>query len=228
MNKRILKNGFRLIFIACLSLGLSACAGGLPKYWPEKTSRVYDVSTNQPIQDVLVVATWHGTGGLEGARNDCYHLESARTNEKGEFTISEYSEGFSDALKTQKYIHLSFYKLNYKLNENLISNSYIQNDNYYLEKFTGSPKERFAYITGRGRGPSCSSGGDSKRKSFDFHKAVYEEAKSLAKTIKEKEDVQWLKERMASQIDTSYRKFTGDEKERKVDKIIKEYELRGK
>lgn len=194
-----------------------------PRHWPAKTNRVLELGSNKPLKNVLVVANWEGTAGFLGPHIFCYHVESTTTNEKGEFTIPSYT---SFETMSSSSINLSFYSSKHKDASGQKIGPYYKHHDYYLEKFTGTPKERFKYLTSRGRGPSCGDGEKSRRNAFPFHKVVYEEAKLLAKTKEEKSDVKWLRERMASTIDTSYRKFTGDEQEKRINEILKEYESR--
>ena len=204
---------------------LTACAISAPHYWPEKTSRVLELGTNKPLKDVIVMARWKGNAGLAGSQSWCYHVESTKTNENGQFTIPGFFEGFDDSFLRRRFVYLSFYTSDHLKAKNQSIGPYYKHNDYYLEKFTGSHKERFKFITTRGRGPSCNGAGESRRNSFVFHKAIYEEAKSLAKTKEEKKTVKWLRDILASSIDANVVSLTGETLEKRVGEILREQNI---
>lgn len=222
MNKSVKHNLKFVVLLSLFSAILVGCASEPAKFWPEKSGRVLDYKTKEPMKDVHVLALWEGTGGVVGPQTRCYHVESAKTDEKGQFTIPVFFEGFGDGFLASRHIFLYFNAPNYF--EPKYSQSYTDNI-FYLEKFTGTPKEYFEFITTRGRGPSCHGAGESRRNTFIFHKAVYEEAKSLAKTKEEKQKVKWLRDVMASSIDANVVSLTGEKLEKRVEEILREQNL---
>lgn len=211
-----------VVLLSLFCIFLTACAISSPHYWPEKTSRVLELGTNKPLKDVYVLARWKGVTGIVGVRTVCYHVESTKTNEKGEFTIPSYTEGFGSVVRGS--IYLSFYSPKHKKAGNQKIDTYYKHNDYFIEKFTGTSKERFSFITGRGRIPSCHEAGKSLRNTFAVNKAVYEEAKLLAKSKEEKKDLQWLRIIMASTIDENIVSLIGEEQEKRVDEVLREQE----
>lgn len=219
MNKMLKQNLKIIVLFSLVGAFLTACAGSPPRYWPEKTGRVLDMKTKEPIRDVYVLALWEGTGGVVGPQTRCYHVESAKTDEKGEFTIHEFYESFGDGFLGSRYVALYFHASNYF--EPKYSQSYTDNI-FYLEKHTGTASERLTFIAGGW--PGCYSAGESRRNAYTFQKAIYEEAKSLAKTKKELETVNRLREILASTIDDNIVSLIGEEKEKRVMEVLKEQE----
>ena len=221
----IIKQNLRyVLLLSLLSISLSGCTINAPKHWPEKKGVVLELGTKKPLKDVFVTFMWGGRGGIVGVRSVCYHMQVTKTNAKGEFTMPSYFEGFSGLHR--RHYSVFFNSRTHKEFKGTSVGIVSEQKVFRLKPITGTREERFNYLTKRGRGPSCHSAGTSKRSAFPIHKMVYEEVKSLAKTKEEKEKVKWLREIMASSIDTSFRRFTGEEEEKRIDEILEEYELR--
>lgn len=219
MKTTINQNWNFVVLLTLLSICLAGCASEPAKFWPEKSGRVLDYKTKETIKDVYVLALWEGVGGVAGPQTRCYHVESAKTDEKGEFTIPEFHEGFGDGFLGSRYVALYFYAPNYF--EPKYSKSYEHNI-FYLEKFMGTAEERFSFIAGGW--PGCHDAGESRRNAYAFHKAIYEEAKSLAKSNEEKITVKWLRQIVAGTIDKSVYSLIDEELEKRVNEILKEQE----
>ena len=219
----ITKQNLKYIFLfSLLSISISGCSINAPKCWPEKKGVVLELGTKKPLKDVFVAFRWGGRGGLVGIRSVCYHMQVTKTNAKGEFTMPGYFEGFS-SLHRRDYI-ITFNSRTHKEFKNTRVGITNEQKSFNLKPITGTREERFNYLIKSGRGPSCDSGGKSNRSAFPIHKMVYEEAKSLAKTKKEKKDVQWLRIIMASTIDKHIVSLVGEEQEKRVDEILREQE----
>lgn len=218
------RNRIYFAFIIFISLGLTSCAGGLPRYWPEKTGRVLEYGTNKPLENVIVLARWQGVGGVAGPQDVCYQVETATTNSSGEFTLPGYNDGIGDSLLASRHISLSFYHSGYKTNRLRPGGKYYQTNDYYLDPFNGTTKERFEYFTIMVRSSICSESGISRRNAFVYYKILYEEAKLLAKTKEEKNDVKWIREIMAASLDENIVTLTGGELEERIEQVLREHE----
>lgn len=219
MNKVIKYKWVRLVFLSLLSISLASCAIGLPRHWPEKTSRVLDVHTKKPIKDVYLIVKWKGYGGWVGVRTICYHVESAKTNKKGEFIIPEFSESFTNGSLTSRHVSIYLYAPNY-IESEYKKKSYYKHNDYLVEKFIGNRKERFSYIGNMARRLSCNDSSKSSRNAYVIYKAIYEEAKLLAITKEEKKKVKWLKFIAAASFDENIYKLTGEALDKKVNDIL--------
>lgn len=202
-----------VVLLTMLSISLASCATP-PIYWPEIKGVVLEAGTDKPLKAVFVTAWWTGQSGLAHIRTKCYRLQVTKTNEKGEFTMPGYLDGFS--LLHRRNMGLFFHSRTHKELRNITTGNYAEQKKYYLEPITGTREERFDYLTKRGRGPTCDEGGKSIRSTYPIHKMVYEEAKALAKTPKEIKKLKWFRSRMASSIDKSYGNFSRKEREKKL------------
>ena len=222
MNIKIKYKWVRYVFLSLLSVALTSCAIGLPRHWPAKIGQVLDTHTKKPIKDVYLVAKWTGYGGVVGVRTICYHVESSKTDDNGQFMIPEFYEGFGDASYDRRHAIIYLYAPGY-IESKYHRSSYYKQKKYFLEKFIGTTKERFSYFTHTARSQNCHDAGESNSNVFAAYKAIYNEAKLLAKTTEEKNDVNWLKILAASKVDRSYEKFTGHKRKNKINQIINEH-----
>ena len=214
-----------VVLLSLFSISISGCTINAPKHWPEKKGVVLELGTKKPLKDVFVTFMWEGRGGIVGVRSVCYHMQVTKTNEKGEFTMPSYFEGFSGLHR--RHYSVFFNSRTHKEFKGTSVGIVSEQKAFSLKPITGTREERFNYLTKSGRGPSCHSAGESSRSAFPIHKMVYEEAKSLAKTKKEKNYVEYfIKRRMAYSLDETLYSLDDKEFEKRSEKIIKEYELK--
>jgi len=229
MNKIIKYKWIHFVFLSLFSVVLTSCAIGLPRHWPEKTGRVLDVHTKKPVKDAYLIVKWKGYGGWVGIRTICYHVESSKTNENGQFVIPEFNENFTDGSLSSRHASIYLYAPNYIESEYRRSNHHYKQKTYFLEEFKGTRKKRLDFLSS---GVACRNAGSSKKKLLAANIAMYKEAKSLyeknkslvPKTKEEKKIFFFMKLRLASLIDDSHRKYTGIKKEKKIEEILKNYD----
>jgi hypothetical protein len=175
-------NLFFFISLACFLL--SACAGGSPpRHWPEKYGRVLEYGTNKPLNNVIVIAHWQGTGGAMHAQTNCFHIETATTNENGEFKLPSYYEGFGDSLLNHRHVLLYFYKAGYE-DANNIYGPYYKHKNHYLNMFKGSNSTRVKYFSGKSF--DCGNKKRDKALLLPLYKSIYKELNKIARSEDER------------------------------------------
>lgn len=200
---------------------LTGCSSAPVKYWPSKTAQVLDKDNNEPIADVYVVAKWKGRGMVQSF---CYHVETAKTDKDGYFTIPGTLDGPGKSFWSQRHVLVYFYKPGYT-DATKDGKSYYSMNKVVIEKSKGTRKERFVFLSKHGARFSCRDAGSSKRNLYAAKKAIYREAKSLNPTSKEEmKSIYFMRLNLASLIDTSHQKYTGIQKEKKIEEIIRIYE----
>lgn len=100
---------FITLLLTCLCLPLQACAlSGGPV-----DGVVLEEGTNKPIPDAVVVVLWKHHQGYSGTV--CYHVETATSNEKGEYHIPKWSNPSDTRTLMDPYVSASAYKPGYGL-----------------------------------------------------------------------------------------------------------------
>lgn len=161
--------------LLCFGLLLISCAElyELPRVWPEKRGVVIDSETKKPLKRVVVLARWKGVGGgWVHAQSRCYHVESAITNEKGEFILPEYSEGFTTGFTGRRYVDLIFHVSGY-LKKPKSLNQYFEQNEYLLSKFSGKESDRVDYLSKIA--VSCSAQDGSERNTLIMYESIKKE-----------------------------------------------------
>jgi hypothetical protein len=189
-----------LIGIALLSLlfPLSGCSGA-PRtlYGKNIDGQVIDAQSSQPIAGAHVMYLWRSaslTGAIfgESPSEVCYHAAAAVTDSQGHFHIAAWEEPQPYALPNREPTGWAY------------APGYVPN---YLSPLTGPvreptvhPDDVFKLSLSGTEGDKrldelwlamrdCSYGGPSQRALYPMLKAVYDEAKSVAVTDKQKETV---------------------------------------
>ncbi len=156
-------------------LPLSACAvsgSGIE-------GQVVEQGTNNPISGAIVIARWHGTASLlVDSQTVCVHVESTVTDDQGRFHFSRWYQP-PRRLVSGVQPTATAYKPGYegKLFEEKI---------YHLKPFTGGRGERLRYLRRMSGAIGCGSSGESEKNLYLLRKAIYEEAKQIARTDFEK------------------------------------------
>lgn len=182
-------NLFRLIFVFLMALPLSACS--LSSELIE--GRVLEEGVDKPIPDAIVVVRWIGrtTSGsmFVEARDVCYHVEMAATDEKGRYQTKGWSqEQHKDYTLKFDHMRVDAYKRGYGLSQAIPRND----ENVYLAPFKGTREERLKYLMNLSGLASCYGAKDEKAL-FPIQKALYLEARGLAVTSRDQDGVQWIK-----------------------------------
>ena len=78
MNK--IKACHLMLLLSILVPALAGCSAPV-KYWSSKTAQVLDKNTKEPIADVHVITKWIGRRTIGFGRSECYHVETAKTDQ---------------------------------------------------------------------------------------------------------------------------------------------------
>lgn len=142
--------------------------------------QVLEEGTNKPIPGAIVVVLWKGTIGTIGHGSTvCYHVETATSNEQGRYQTPAWK-------KPSPYgdiAHRQWVAMAYKPGYELAGG---KKGEVVLKAFNGAQEERLKYLRRINRATSCGSAGESEKNLYSLRKAVYEEAKQIAKTDFEK------------------------------------------
>lgn len=158
-----------------LLLPLTAC--GLSS--ASISGKVLEERTDKPIPGAIVVVRWIGrtTSGsmFVEARDVCYHVETAETDEKGIYRIKAWSQPQHKDY-TVKFNHMvvDAYKPDYGFSSAVPRND----EDAYLAPFRGAGQERLAYLKRLFGATSCGAQNESEKNILPLLKALYEEAKA--------------------------------------------------
>lgn len=182
-------NLFRLIFAFFLLLPLSACALSCGPI----SGKVLEEGTDKPIPGAIVAVRWVGrtTSGsiYVEAQSTCYHVESATTDERGAYQTKAWNQEQHKDYKV-KFDHMlvSAYKAGYGYPQTPTQREGI----VYLAPFKGSSGERLKYLERLSEGTHCDEASERAMNRLPLEKAIYEEARALARTSEEKKNVETL------------------------------------
>ena len=85
-RKNVGRLGWQAMVVALLAGLLAGCSDSAPPQPTVKRGQVIDQDTEKPIPGVIVVGTYEGSRGFEGA-SSCNRVESAVSDEDGWFTL---------------------------------------------------------------------------------------------------------------------------------------------
>lgn len=187
----------RLMFILTTLLPLSACAlSGGPV-----VGQVVEEGTHKPIPGAIVVVRWIGrtTSGswFVEARDVCYHVETAVTDESGQYKTAAWTQEQSKDY-TLKYHSLSVNA--YKPGYGWPSQPSQTREIVQLAPFKGSVHEQFQYFSSVISNTNCGGSGESGKKLYWLWMALHEEARSLAVTAEQKKRADRLRSHAQSTI----------------------------
>lgn len=187
--KRLALNSLRLIFSLLMVLPLSACAlsGGTV------SGMVLEEGTDKPLTGAIVVVRWIGrtTSGsiYVEARDVCYHVETATTDERGLYQTKAWNQEQHKNYSV-KFDHMlvSAYKIGYSLLQTPPQKDEIT----YLSLFKGTGAERLMYLGRLSEGTRCQSAGESGKSMLPFRKSLYDEAKGIASSVSDMNIIEGL------------------------------------
>ena len=167
------------LLIGLTMVPLTACARSLSGDTIE--GKVLEQVTNKPIPGAIVVARWEGHVGYTGTV--CYHVESAITDERGVYRTAAWKGPSPYGDINYRRQNILAYKLGYEWSTVLPKDPLVLQ---YLKPFTGTRGERFQYLFHIGQSiAACRSPEAGQRNLAPLYRALYEEAKSLAKSREE-------------------------------------------
>lgn len=185
------------LVVALTILGLSLSTCGLAKSWPEQKGKVLEAGSRAPITGAIIVARWKGTRSiLVDSQTDCYHVETATTNERGEYVIPAWNEGVkASMIYGDKYVSVTSYKAGYVRSQEYYKTQSQKQNIDLLERFKGTAGERLEYLMHLSGLASCY--GTDEKPLFPMQKALYQEARGLAVAPQGQDSVQWIRHRAA-------------------------------
>jgi len=180
----------RLILALLMALPLSACAlsGG------SVSGRVLEEGTGKPLTGAIVVVRWigHTTSGsiYVEARDVCYHVETATTDERGAYQTKAWSqEQHKDYTVKFDHMLVDTYQRDYGFPQTPSQKDGI----VYLAPFKGAGGERLKYLERMLDATRCGSQNDTERNLHALYYTMYEEAKSIAVSKEDAEIVDTLR-----------------------------------
>lgn len=182
-------------FLLLLLLPLAAC--GVSSKPIE--GRVVDAETKKPLAGAIVVARWRGTYSvLVDTHTECYHVETATTDKDGKYRIAGWWEKPKGPLFSKDSMVLDAYLPGYEKYwpAGYGSTEDFKNNVLYLAPFKGTREERLKYLMSMSSTADCYAASDTKVV-FPLQKALYQEAKDSAKSVKDQEAVQWIRRKAA-------------------------------
>ncbi len=187
MANRSDKSSARLIPVALAFFALSACdlLGEPVARGKAVDGQVLESGTGKPIPGAVVVATWSGiVGSLAHSQGVCFHVESTASDERGGYHIPAWEKRTRFARAKHQTVAIIAFKPGYSF----ISRS--ADNTVRLEGFTGTREERLNKI--RSAGVMCGSADESQKNLLLLYRALYEEARDLVVTKRDKQIVNEL------------------------------------
>lgn len=159
--------------LAALLVPLAACAFSANVI----EGRVLEAETNKPLAGTIVVARWDKTySSFADTTTVCIHVESVITNEHGYFTLTAWNGKAGD---------VEVFKAGYEYPTDRYG-AHAGKYEYVLKPFAGSREERLGYLERVERSIRvCRSPDAGEKNLLPLYRALYDEAKSLAKTKEE-------------------------------------------
>lgn len=182
-------NVSRLASVFLVMVSLSACSLSSGSI----SGKVLEEGTNEPIPGAIVVVRWIGrtTSGsiFVEARDVCYHVETATTDEKGKYQTKSWSqEQHKDYTLKFDHMLVDAYKRDYGLSQVKPRND----EDVYLAPFKGASEERLKYLKRLDEGNACPDAGDSRKNRLVHQEAIYNEARTIAITEQDNRIVEIL------------------------------------
>ena len=199
----------RIIFVlavAAIVVAPFAYGGLIPHllYGKRIAGKVVDAETGQPIRDAYVSLLWESTitpGSFSGhgGRDICYHAASTRTDLNGRFEIEQWTKWSRyDVSPSEPYMMV--YAPAYEPAHGLVAESGYGGStshvtiSHRLKRFNGTRQQRLEMLFWNLANRGCAYGGDTQKSLYPMLRAIYREAKPLAKTPDENRTVQSIAE----------------------------------
>lgn len=171
------------------SLLLQACTQMPVRDWPVLEGRVLDAQTEAPIEDAFVVARWIGFGGY--SQSQCFHVEVARTDARGQYRIESWRNDGESATLTDQRRHIDVvHKAGYRLSDRVYKEQPQLRGVWYLEGDHRAVGERLEYL--RDVIVGCGTEKTENIKLLLFYTALRDEVRNLPKNAEQKKIAIWL------------------------------------
>ena len=198
-----------LIAAAALALTTAAAFGMFPHllYGKRIAGQVVDADTGKPIPGAYVSFFWESgiiPSGFTGhnSRTICYHAAGTVTDNQGRFDISAwrkwstYDVEMSDPLAIVYASHYVPTQIVLRVGRNA-SPVERRNERYALTAFHGNADARIHMLFWGIANHDCFYGGDSQKSLYPMLRAIYDEARSRART-KDQQDTVGIIARLAA------------------------------
>lgn len=176
---------------------------------------VTDAETGQPIEGAIVAANWVGTVSMiVDSQTQCYWVESAITDENGEYELPRWWSTKRWVPLHRRYINIVAYKSGYhpgyKTRRDVFDVSMDRNTDPY--------DKRFAELKRLVLAASCLRPNNGEKALYPLYKAMSEDAARYATSYEERKDIRWFQEIAAGMLvdDELWEDY-----QRKVDAILK-------
>jgi hypothetical protein len=206
------------VVIACIAVGLfgAMALAKLPHalYGKRIAGEVVDAENGAPVPGAHVAFLWESTiipSGFTGhnARDICYHAAAAVTDRDGKFDVpgwrkwSTYRVYFMDPIAI---VYVRGYQPLYKPLQLGPSRGPLEhpNERYALKRFSGGVDQRMDTLFFNLANKACHYGGESQKSLYPMLKALYAEAREIARTSEQRETVESIR-RFAAQAATAKR-----------------------
>ena len=193
--------------------------------------QVVDAGTGQPIAGVHVAYIWESTiipSGFTGhnSRTICYHAAATTTDSRGNFLIEPWRKWSTYDVLVSDPIAL-VYARNYTPRQIVLQEGPIKpprerlGERYALEPFSGTVDERMHVLFWGLANRGCHYGKESQKSLYPMLKAIYDEARQIARASEQRSTVRVIAEIAA---DTALaRNPNGPVNDAETDKFIEEH-----
>jgi hypothetical protein len=204
-----------LVCVAVAVFGAMALAK-LPHvlYGKRIAGQVVDADTGQAIAGAHVAFIWVSgiiPSGFTGhnSRDICYHAAAAVTDEAGRFRIEPWRKWSTYNVYPMEPVALVYVR-NYAPRQILLHEGFAEppmdrpNERFALKAFKGTVDERLDAMWGGVANRGCMYGGESQKSLYPMLKAIYDEARSSAKSPDQMRRLQqfaWIAARVALAYD---------------------------
>lgn len=178
---------------------------------------ITDAETGQPIEGAIVAVEWVGTVSMiVDAQTRCYWVESAVTDEKGEYKLSRWWNLKRWVPLSDRFIDIKAYKSGYHHGRN----PRIDVFDVAMQKNTDPYDKRFAELKQLVPAVSCQSSRNGEQPLYPFYKAMADDAAKYATTYDQRKDVLWLQRAAARKLVVVDEDMSGEEYDAQVRKIL--------
>ena len=223
----------KTLITAALTASLTAACGIFPHLLSGKrvSGEIVDAITGKPIPGAFVSFFWESgivPSGFTGhnSRTICYHVASAITDGEGRFQVapwrkwSRYDVEVTDPLAivyAADYVPMQVV-LNVGRGKPPIERL---TERYSLTPFRGSVDQRMRMLFWGLANHDCFYGGDSQKSLYPMLRAIYNEARRIARTKDDHDTVQIIARFVAQSATAANPNKPSDEEQ--IDKFIQEH-----
>ena len=175
--------------------------------------KVIDGSTGKPLSGVYIIGAWVVSSGIGVvAKSGCGALEVTRTDERGRFTLSNWSGRILAHLFGDEMLNDYYYMRGYQWEK-----GYPQiGETVVHVPDTRSPLERLGHLNELAGKADCGPFNERKVKALAMYRSMYDEAQAIASSYEERQAlsgllfmVEWLELGYEKANENSHNRFRG-------------------